>query len=195
MLLTGQQPPTPLLAGPGLQTHTHTHTAGHTDAQQPRPQSPPSELTLLLQRRGRGLALPHRQETDTILGQGGQGPEGGTQGHVFPKSCVLMHRGGGGSCPVTGVTQQQTGVATAGLQLPLAHGAAGVRDQPGVGRGVLQLPAVTRVPERTTEEQRLSRNDQEKGGGGWGSAHSPPLEDGLTCWAWSSAGTPSGTLD
>lgn len=76
--------------------HTHTHTAGHTDAQQPRPQPPPSELTLLLQRRGRGLALPHRQETDTILGQGGQGPEGGTQGHVFPKSCVLMHRGGGG---------------------------------------------------------------------------------------------------
>ena len=31
--------------------------------------------TLLLQRRGRGFALPHMQETDTIFGHGGQGPE------------------------------------------------------------------------------------------------------------------------
>lgn len=51
---------------------------------------------------------------------------------------------------VTRVTEQQTGVSTAGFELLLTHGAAGVRSQPGVSWRILQFSTVTHVPEHNT---------------------------------------------
>lgn len=63
---------------------------------------------------------------------------------------------------VTGVTEQQTGVSTAGFELLLTDGAAGVRNQPGVSWRVLQLPTVTRVPEHNTEQPGLLKQNSHK---------------------------------
>lgn len=58
---------------------------------------------------------------------------------------------------ITWVTEQQTGVSTAGFELLLTHRAAGVRSQPGVSWRILQLPTVTHVPEHNTQQGLLTQ--------------------------------------
>lgn len=75
VLFAGQQAAALLLTRPPLETHTHiTYTLKTETRQFVQFDIIPCSLTLLLQRRGRGLALPHKQETETIFGHGGQGP-------------------------------------------------------------------------------------------------------------------------
>ena len=90
------------------------------------------------------------QETDTIFGHGGHGPENtNTEQRA---SAVTIHVSTGRrrrARLVTGVTEQQAGVSTGGFELLLTDGAAGMRNQPGVSGRILQLPTVTHVPAHT----------------------------------------------
>lgn len=101
--------------------------------------------------------MPHIQETDTIFGHGGQGPENthtNTQTHLIIINHIRVFRGLIFSyvCEgvVTRVTEQQTGVSTGGFELLLTDGATGVRSQPGVSWRILHLPTVTHVSEHNT---------------------------------------------